>query len=88
MLNDYKLSDELGEALYLLQKMNAGRLKDMLTDYQPVPFGKNWGTDPEYLAMLRNVNEISTKPKGKKSKKLNLFEDKSVDNSSRSKHNK
>ncbi len=72
--NDHKLADELGEALYLVQKMNAHKLKDVLTEYQPAPFGKTYGADPDYMSMLRNLQDITEGKMSKGKAKKDLFE--------------
>mmetsp|Transcript_2313 Transcript_2313/g.3648 ORF Transcript_2313/g.3648 Transcript_2313/m.3648 type:complete len:254 (-) Transcript_2313:113-874(-) len=56
---DYRLLDELGEALFILQKDNCNRLSDMVADYRPAAFGKVWGDDDDYNHMLRNLTHIA-----------------------------
>jgi hypothetical protein len=47
-----KVSDYLDE-VYEVQAKNFGILMNFLDEYQPRPFEKAWGNDPEYLAISR-----------------------------------
>jgi hypothetical protein len=57
--------EELSDALFILQRMNAEKLSNMVTEYQPQPFSKSWGSDPEYAKLSRqllNLAETYTVP--------------------------
>ena len=76
-------SEHLAEGLFTVQKENYIKLKHKLDEYQPQGFGKAWGNDPDYIAIMNelketleaadamNENELkpSKKEKGKKKKK-------------------
>ena len=76
-------SEHLAEGLFTVQKENYIKLKHKLDEYQPQGFGKAWGNDPDYIAIMNelketleaadamNENELkpSKKGKGKKKKK-------------------
>mmetsp|Transcript_1821 Transcript_1821/g.2879 ORF Transcript_1821/g.2879 Transcript_1821/m.2879 type:complete len:248 (+) Transcript_1821:117-860(+) len=49
---DAKPSQSL-DALYDMQTRNFGMLMNYLDEYQPRPFMKAWGNDPEYVALSR-----------------------------------
>lgn len=46
-----KRADVLQDKLFELQKKNSERLKEHFAAYQPNPFGKAWGKDPDYIAL-------------------------------------
>ena len=56
-----KLRDEVGafkaehlaEGLFTIQKENYTKLKNKLEEYQPQGFGKAWGNDPDYIAIMK-----------------------------------
>jgi hypothetical protein len=59
--NDTQLVEDLSDALLLVQRMNLEQLSNLVTNYKPTPFTRNWGNDPEYLAMskqLRSITEV------------------------------
>jgi hypothetical protein len=31
----------------------------MIQEYQPSPFGKLWGNDPDYMKMLKDISAIA-----------------------------
>ena len=82
-----KLRDEVGafkaehlaEGLFTIQKENYTKLKNKLEEYQPQGFGKAWGNDPDYIAIMKDLraklddaeaaHAASTGKKGKKKKK-------------------
>lgn len=81
-----KLRDEVGafkaehlaEGLFTVQKANYAKLKDKLEEYQPQGFGKAWGNDPDYIAIMKELQDklgaaeiahAAEKKKGKKKKK-------------------
>lgn len=51
-------ASELGNALYYTQRMNADRLTGLISDYRPEPFTKNWGTDPDYVQLMKQLHNI------------------------------
>jgi hypothetical protein len=55
-----KLVEDLSEALYYLQRLHNNRLNDFITQYRPQTFnGKNWGQDPDYQQMTKQLKIIS-----------------------------
>ena len=80
-----KLRDEVGsfkaehlaEGLFTVQKANYTKLKDKLEEYQPQGFGKAWGNDPDYISIMKELQEKlgaaeiahAADKKGKKKKK-------------------
>ncbi len=56
---DTTQANHLAGALYFLQRMNADRLNDLMNDYRPEPFTKNWGADPEYKQLMRQLHTMS-----------------------------
>jgi hypothetical protein len=49
---------DISNSLFLLQKKNADRLKDLINEYNPAPFVNQWGSDPDYLNMIKNLETI------------------------------
>mmetsp|Transcript_906 Transcript_906/g.903 ORF Transcript_906/g.903 Transcript_906/m.903 type:complete len:245 (-) Transcript_906:138-872(-) len=58
---DIRVSDYLDE-VYELQAKNFGILMNFLDEYQPRPFEKAWGNDPDYIAISRKYG-LKTKHK-------------------------
>lgn len=56
---DSKLIDELSDALLYIQRMNNEKLNDLVNSYRPTLFGKNWGNDPDYIQMSKQLKNIS-----------------------------
>jgi hypothetical protein len=52
-----KAAEAAAEALYLLQRDNAIKLRDFIDDYQPEPYGKTWGNDPDYHHIHTKLKE-------------------------------
>jgi hypothetical protein len=46
-----KRADVMQDQLFELQKRNSEKLKEHFAVYQPNPFGKAWGKDPDYIAL-------------------------------------
>lgn len=44
-------SPDILDDLYHIQSRNFGLLMNYLDEYQPRPFMKAWGNDPEYIAL-------------------------------------
>lgn len=57
--NDIKLAEELSEALFYLQRLHNDKLNAMVSSYRPQLFGKNWGQDPDYQQMSKQLKSIS-----------------------------
>lgn len=57
--NDAKLVEELSEALFYLQRLHNDKLNAMVSSYRPQLFGKNWGQDPDYQQMSKQLKSIS-----------------------------
>jgi hypothetical protein len=49
---------EVGENLLKLQKRNVEKMKEHLQEYQPTPFGKAWGGDPEYAELSKRLKSL------------------------------
>lgn len=73
-------SEHLAEGLFTVQKDNYVKLKHKLEEYQPQGFGKAWGNDPDYIAIMCELKEsleaadtaesgVRPKPKRKGKKK-------------------
>lgn len=45
------------EELMQKQLENSDSLKAFFSDYQPVPFGKAWGKDPDYIKMTKKLKK-------------------------------
>lgn len=56
---DFKKASELADALYFLQRMHSDRLNDLIAEYKPEPFSKAWGSDPEYIALSKQLNTMA-----------------------------
>ena len=52
--------------LYDLQKSNYDCLMSYINRYQPDPFSKAWGNDPDYLELCRSLAAKSTSGEGVK----------------------
>ena len=60
-----KLRDEVGafkaehlaEGLFTVQKANYAKLKEKLEEYQPQGFGKAWGNDPDYIEIMKELQD-------------------------------
>jgi hypothetical protein len=48
---DCKNSPDILDDLFQVQSRNFGLLMNFLDEYQPRPFMKAWGNDPEYIAL-------------------------------------
>ena len=66
--NDEEKIEELSEQLYIIQKTNSEKLKNVLKEYQPQHVSKQWGNDPDYVAMLKQMSAIGSNNNNKKSK--------------------
>lgn len=66
-----KLSDYLDE-IYEVQAKNFGILMNFLDEYQPRPFEKAWGNDPDYLAISRKYG-LKSKLKNEARNDLSAF---------------
>mmetsp|Transcript_22139 Transcript_22139/g.30369 ORF Transcript_22139/g.30369 Transcript_22139/m.30369 type:complete len:187 (+) Transcript_22139:3-563(+) len=75
---DYELAKENGETdkakqlaeeLFEIQIRNAESLKDLITDYQPISVGKNWGNDSDYVDMLKHLATIGETPRSMPARK-------------------
>ena len=42
--------------LYAAQKQNYDKLMEFITSYQPSPFSKAWGNDPEYIELCKKFS--------------------------------
>jgi len=71
-------AEHLAEGLFTVQKANYTKLKDKLDEYQAQGFGKAWGNDPDYIAIMKELKEklgaaeiahAGAKKKAKKKKK-------------------
>lgn len=51
--------EELSDALLLVQQMNLESLCSLVSNYKPTPFTRNWGNDPDYMAMSRQLRSIT-----------------------------
>jgi hypothetical protein len=59
-LENTKLVEELSEALYYLQRLHNNKLNGFVAQYRPQVFtGKNWGQDPDYQQMTKQLKIIS-----------------------------
>jgi hypothetical protein len=52
-----KAAERAAEELYQLQRSNAVKLRDFIDEYQPEPFTKSWGNDPDYLKIHSQLKE-------------------------------
>jgi hypothetical protein len=43
----------------LIQRNNVDKLNSMVQDYRPSLFSRNWGTDPDYIAMNKQLKSIT-----------------------------
>lgn len=50
--------DALQDSLFELQKKHSDQLKDLFDDYQPQPFGKAWGNDPDYIELSEKLKNM------------------------------
>ena len=50
-----KQADILLDNLLLVQQQNIEQLKLMFEEYQPNPFGKAWGNDPDYVNLSNKL---------------------------------
>jgi hypothetical protein len=50
-------SEHIAEGLFTVQKENYMKLKHKLDEYQPQGFGKAWGNDPDYIAIMHELKE-------------------------------
>jgi hypothetical protein len=50
-------SEHLAEGLFTIYKENYRKLKGKLEEYQPQGFGKAWGNDPDYIAIMAELKE-------------------------------
>jgi len=75
---DYELAKEneetekvkqLAEELFEIQIRNAESLKELITDYQPISVGKNWGNDSDYVDMLKHLATIGETPRSMPARK-------------------
>jgi hypothetical protein len=55
---------EVGDALLKLQLRNIERLKDHFKEYQPAPFTKAWGGDPEYAELSKRLKKVLLSEQG------------------------
>lgn len=55
------LVEELKDALYVLQRVNAEKIDSIITGYQPEPFNRAWGTDPDYAQLVKEISTIAEK---------------------------
>ena len=71
--NNPRESEEIAEALYLLQKLHQEKLNDIVSDYRPSAFGKAFGADPDYAEMVKTFDAIADNaevaPRGGRKKK-------------------
>ena len=69
-----KRADVMQDQLFELQKRNSEKLKDHFASYQPYPFGKAWGKDPDYVALSEKLKVMMQS--GKKLKASVLLNEK------------
>ncbi len=48
----------VGDNLLKLQKRNIEKMKDIFKEYQPSPFSKAWGGDPEYAELSKRLKNV------------------------------
>mmetsp|Transcript_16396 Transcript_16396/g.14797 ORF Transcript_16396/g.14797 Transcript_16396/m.14797 type:complete len:283 (+) Transcript_16396:2-850(+) len=55
-VNDIKVN-ELEECLYVLQMKNYKAFSSFIKEYQPNPYNKAWGNDPDYIAISKKLRD-------------------------------
>ena len=53
---------QVSRALYETQKKNYSIFLQFLAEYQPMPFNKAWGNDPEYRAITKSFENLKRPP--------------------------
>ncbi len=48
----------MGDNLLKLQKRNIEKMKDIFKEYQPSPFSKAWGGNPEYAELSKRLKNV------------------------------
>ena len=62
MEEDDPEAKKVSRALYEAQKKNYSILLQFLAEYQPMPFNKAWGNDPDYRALTKSFDRMKKPP--------------------------
>lgn len=61
--NEEVKAEELAEQLFIVQKFNSDKLKDIIAEYQPQHVTRVWGNDPDYMEMVNHMAAINSTDK-------------------------